>query len=348
MITEDNIENSLQTEIEALRYKFPNTQELYSEVCILLFFRHGITPTANKLYQLVRKGSMSAPVEALGKFWADLREKSRVRIENPDLPEELKIAAGDVVGALWANAQSLAQETLAHLRAEVHATVQDAEMRLREAEKLKETARQELQVATNTIEETRLRVRELEQALAGEAATRLALAAQLASAQQTAVEQQKAMEEARRDFSSELEKLRQALKVTEERYQAAESRALLEIDRERTIAAKLQKELELVRESTLEERGRHRDEIRTLHGEIGNQKQRYGYIEGELRAVGASKELLIAELVQERETVRDLSTRLTTTIRDAEVWQQKATDAQKELESLRIAKQRMPRKNMDK
>lgn len=59
---------------------FPDTQALYREVCVLLFFRHGITPTANKLYQLVRKGSMSAPTEALRTFWADLREKSRVRI----------------------------------------------------------------------------------------------------------------------------------------------------------------------------------------------------------------------------------------------------------------------------
>lgn len=42
------------------------------------------------------------------------------------------------------------------------------------------------------------------------------------------------MVDARRDFSSELEKLREALKLTEDRHKAAESRALLEIDRERT------------------------------------------------------------------------------------------------------------------
>ncbi|GAB3552032.1 hypothetical protein GCM10027343_37040 [Noviherbaspirillum agri] len=53
---------------------------------MLLFFRYGITPTTNKLYQLVRKGSMSAPAEALNKFWEDLRDKSRVRIEHRDLP----------------------------------------------------------------------------------------------------------------------------------------------------------------------------------------------------------------------------------------------------------------------
>ena len=56
---------------------------------MLLFFRHGIAPTANRLYQLVKKGSMNAPAEALARFWATLREKSRVRIEHPDLPAEL-------------------------------------------------------------------------------------------------------------------------------------------------------------------------------------------------------------------------------------------------------------------
>jgi hypothetical protein len=80
----------LSLDIERLREQFPHTQDLYREVCVLMFFRHGTTPTANKLYQLVRKGSMSAPAEALATFWENLREKSRVRIEHPDLPQALK------------------------------------------------------------------------------------------------------------------------------------------------------------------------------------------------------------------------------------------------------------------
>lgn len=49
------------------------------EVCALIFFRYGITPTGNKLYQLVRKGRMRASAKALATFWSDLHEKSRVR-----------------------------------------------------------------------------------------------------------------------------------------------------------------------------------------------------------------------------------------------------------------------------
>src|ERR1700675_787269 len=86
---------ALAAEIERLKAAFPKTRELYREVCALLFFRFGITPTANRLYQLVKRGSMSTPTQVLAEFWAELREKSRVRIEHPDLPAELQAAAGE-------------------------------------------------------------------------------------------------------------------------------------------------------------------------------------------------------------------------------------------------------------
>ena len=107
------LEPQLHAEIDQLRTQFPRTQELYREVCVMLFFRHGITPTANRLYQLVKKGSMSAPAEALTRFWATLREKSRVRIEHPDLPAELQFATGELAAALWTRAVGMAQDQLA-------------------------------------------------------------------------------------------------------------------------------------------------------------------------------------------------------------------------------------------
>ena len=106
----ENETNQIQAEVERLRAQFPDTQELYREVSALLFFRYGITPTANKLYQLVRKGSMSAPAEALNKFWETLREKSRIRIEHPDLPESLRDAAAAMLTTVWQQAQTQAKE----------------------------------------------------------------------------------------------------------------------------------------------------------------------------------------------------------------------------------------------
>lgn len=38
---------------------------------------------------------MGTPTGVLGEFWAELCEKSRVRIDHPDLPADLGAAAGD-------------------------------------------------------------------------------------------------------------------------------------------------------------------------------------------------------------------------------------------------------------
>lgn len=338
-----NTEVQIQAEIAQLREQIADTQDLYREVCVVLFFRHGITPTANKLYQYVRKGSMSAPAEALAKFWENLREKSRIRIEHPDLPGALKTAAGDLVATIWSQAQGAAEATLDSLRSDAKASIQDAEARLGEACAAKEAAERNLRDANDEIKLARSTIRELEQTLAGEVATRAVLEAQLASANQVVTDQHQAMAEARRDFSSELEKLRNALKVTEERHDASESRALIEIDRERTRAAKLQKELDLVRTSAAEMVSRHGDELRTLQDEIGNQKKSIGNFEGELRGANAARDQLVIELAHERASVLGLSTKVAAAIKETETWQHQAIDAQSELQALRAAQQRKAR-----
>src|ERR1700682_2531378 len=103
---------ALAAEIERLKAAFPKTRELYRAVCALLFFRFGITPTANRLYQLVRRGSMGTPTAVLAEVSGTLREKSRVRLERPDLPPDLQAAAGDLVAALWDKSTAAADAAL--------------------------------------------------------------------------------------------------------------------------------------------------------------------------------------------------------------------------------------------
>src|SRR6202521_1381528 len=112
---------ALAAEIERLKAAHPKTRELYREVCALLFFRYGITPTANRLYQLVKRGSMGTPTQVLGEFWTELREKSRVRIDHPDLPADLQAAAGELVATLWTRSTASAQAALETLRTETEA-----------------------------------------------------------------------------------------------------------------------------------------------------------------------------------------------------------------------------------
>lgn len=277
-----NIDTQIRNDIDALRETTDNTQDLYREACALLFFRYGITPTANKLYQFVKKGSMSAPAEALARFWEDLREKSRVRIEHPDLPESVKAAAGELVGRLWTEAQAEAQTSLSVFRHEADARVAEADAAREGAESDRRAAIDEIEHMHEALDVASERNLALERSLAAERAESESLRAQLVSAQQRLEVLETGLAEARREFSIELEKLRGALKGSEHRYEASEKRALLEIDRERTATAKAQRELAQVRQANADLVERQRNESAALQRELGDVRQKLGVAEGSL------------------------------------------------------------------
>ncbi|AYH43584.1 DNA-binding protein [Azoarcus sp. DN11] len=277
-----NIESEIREAIDALRDTTANTQELYREACALLFFRYGITPTANKLYQFVRKGSMSAPAEALARFWEELREKSRVRIEHPDLPDPLKAAAGELVGRLWNDAQAAAHENLSAFRQEADARVAAADAATRRVKHDWQAANDELEHLHEAIDQASERNLSLERAVAAERAEKEALARELSAARQLHQAHEAELSMARKDFASELEKLRDALRRAEDRYEATEKRALLEIDHERTATAKVQKELAQLRQANVDLIQRQRDELGALQRELGGVRQAFGAAEGSL------------------------------------------------------------------
>lgn len=286
----------LQAEIDDLRSKCADTQELYREVCVLLFFRHGITPTANKLYQLVRKGSMSAPAEALSRFWEALREKSRVRIEHPDLPEELRDAAGEVIGALWQRAQALAAESLAAARSEARAAVAAAGAEVEAAQGRAEANAQALAALQADFTDSQAQLKEASQALAREQGTRTTLERQLEAADQQRRELQRALEAARQGFERQLEEQRAAAMTADERHQADLRRALLDVDRERSAVAKLQKDLDQARRVTGEQADQHRAQSSQLQDELGQLRQKLGATEGALAEARGAGEALRAQL----------------------------------------------------
>lgn len=66
---------------------------------------------------------MGTPTAVLSEFWRELREKSRVKINHPDLPTELRDAAGALIAPLWERATATA-----------HAALLAAQARLQELE----------------------------------------------------------------------------------------------------------------------------------------------------------------------------------------------------------------------
>ncbi|MEM5403656.1 DNA-binding protein [Paraburkholderia unamae] len=275
----------LAAEIERLKAEFPKTRELYREVCALMFFRYGITPTANRLYQLVRRGSMGTPTAVLAEFWATLREKSRVRIEHADLPEELQGAAGELMGVLWTRATAAAQASLEALRLEVEEARRAAEGATAAVRADLSHTEVALEQRTAALLTAQVRIQELEQAQAAAVATRGALEAELAREREAGRERDTALTQARADFAAERDKLRASAELAETRWQAAEKRAQLEIERERTVNARLQRDAEAATQRAACKEESARAEIQALQTQLGDLRHQVGTLEGRLDAL---------------------------------------------------------------
>ena len=334
-----SIEAKIIAEIEALKAQDLETQDLYREVCTILFFRYGMTPTANKLYQFVRKGSMSAPAEALARFWSDLREKSRVRIEHPDLPEGLKAAAGELVASLWSQAQTSAQDGLVIFRQEAQEKVTESLQAVATADQACVAAEAESNQTREALRAANERILNLERDLAGERARTQSLEQQIESARHQQTTLEVALADARKDYSAELEKSRQELRRTEERLEASEKRALLEIDHERQMTVKGQRELLQLRNSSLENEEQLRIELAASKAELANVRQMLGVAEGKQDELRAGNEKHLEELAALRLTLGQQKTQLALLQREVEL----AQSAAKQLQESIASKPTMPK-----
>jgi chromosome segregation ATPase len=240
-------ENEILAEVDALKARFSDVKSLYREVCALLFFRYGITPTSSKLYQYVRKGSMAVPVEALGKFWDELRVKARVEINHPDLPPALATTAAEAIGEIWRQATAVARDELAAVREEVQAGLEAAQARVDQAnEALSQAGTREAelreQLAT-TLAATDAARSELE----AERRSHTATSARLLELQRHHDESKIQLERQREQFTKDLELSKQAAEAASAHLEAAERRAALEVEKERQARLKVEKAAEATR-----------------------------------------------------------------------------------------------------
>lgn len=237
----------MQREVDALRESAKDTRELYKEVCTLLFFKHGVTPTANMLYRLVRRGSMQTPCAVLNEFWANLREKSRVRVDAPDLPEAIRDNAVAMLGSLWSAALQEARSGFAALSEEVEAQREKArlEVEAAQAERADLTLKlSHAQTLAMGLEAELQRERERHQALEQlihKLETELGESREALT--QEVLSSRAALAAAQDRFAADLQALRSQAELAEDRMQASEHRYLTEIDRARTEIARLEKDL---------------------------------------------------------------------------------------------------------
>lgn len=242
-------ESELYVAVEKLRSEHSNTLDLYKAVAALLFFQYDSTPTTNRMYQLVRKGSMSAPAEALRLFWQELRDRSQVRMEEADIPLGLKQTAGTLFAQMW-------EESLQHAKQLTEQNNQAiyAQIALVQQEALqKET---QLRMMNEAHEHTLLQIEALMQDITHKD--------EIVQKQKIAYEQQEKQTDAllteKKWLENELERTAQLhkdqLQLSEQRAADMEKYARLEIERVRQETQKnlLQEQTRLQQQQTLYQR----------------------------------------------------------------------------------------------
>lgn len=305
-----SIETEIQTEVEALKARFSETKALYREVCALLFFRHGITPTTNKLYQYVRKGSMSAPADALDKFWDELRAKARIEVEHPDLPAELKATAAEAIAGIWRHAAAAARDELTCLRAEARADVANAQEDANEAHEAAEASKLEVFEAQRELHDAELLLKSTSDELEAERRAHAGSVARLQELQRLVDDLRMQLQRQQEAFSADLGKARETVEQANGRADAAERRALLEIDQERQARSRAEKQTEALRSQVSSVETRLRDSTQEHTEVIVHLQARSSTAEGAAAVASAESARLQAEN-------RDLAERLAAAERQA-------------------------------
>ena len=304
-------ESRLQVDIEELRERFPETRALYREVCGLLFFRYGVTPTANRLYSLVRKGSMGVPGEVLAQFWDNLREKARVKIDHPEMPEAIRQVAAQAVQGIWQAAAAAAADELANFRDTAECRAQEAEDQQHQAEVALDDARGQLALVEAELKATDMASAELQKNLNAERAAHAATEARLQEMRRQVEERDRQLAEARTQFSTELEHARQQVTQAEERAAGTERRVMREFDQERTLRQKSERAAEDLRQ-----------ELTTARADLQAASVRHADVAGRLQAEiqGLAQRLSTADTEREQRATElaSVRTELTDALRRAE------------------------------
>ncbi|KWF17833.1 DNA-binding protein [Burkholderia ubonensis] len=298
-------EQALLADIAGLRGRCTDTRELYREVCALLFFRYGVTPTANKLYSLVRKGSMGTPAEVLNRFWQDLRERTRVKIDHPDLPDAVKQVAAEAVLSIWHSASEASAAELAALRAEARHQAHEAEVARDQAVAEADAARQAVESTQTQLGAVRAQLAECGDALAAERQAHAATEARLQEVRRQLDEASTQLALVKAELGTEIERARERADVSDTRAQAHEKRALREIDQERTARQKSEHQLESLRAQFAAAKSELKDAAVQHAGAISALRTEMELVSQRAEALASQQQAMSKELAEARESLQD-------------------------------------------
>lgn len=236
-------EVKLIQDVERLRTQFPQTKELYREVCRLMFFSYGMQPTANKLYQLVRKGTMATPSQAVNHFWSELRDKKRLDVEQPGLPDSLREFASEALSALWKGALEVAKQNYQSKQVEIDGNHHANQHAVGQYKSQLKVLEQRCALQQRDLDNARKQLQEEEKRRLIDSQILVTHKESLVTLQNEKAALEGTLKNISDQFTAEINKLHAALKLADDRYNKLESKASVELDRERQRAYKFEVEI---------------------------------------------------------------------------------------------------------
>lgn len=152
----------IRDELETLRIQGARRQELSLHACKRLFFDLGIRPSMAAVRELTQTGSAGDIPKDIDQFWERIRHVSRVKVGVGAIPKALEDRAGELLGSLFEEAVAHARATLADEREEIHAQIQAAEQRARDAEIRQQASEDAVKRSESRAEAAWERIRALE------------------------------------------------------------------------------------------------------------------------------------------------------------------------------------------
>ena len=164
----------IRQELESMKTRGAHRRELSLHACKRLFFDLGIRPSMATVRELTQTGSASDIPKDIDHFWERIRETSKVKIGQGAIPPSLEEKAGELLGELFTHALGHAKEMLDAERLEIGATLEEARLRVRDAEVRQQALDEALQRSESHAQTAWARVRELEAEFASEQTQRTA------------------------------------------------------------------------------------------------------------------------------------------------------------------------------
>lgn len=231
-------DNEIRKQILEMMSQGLSTLEIYKKTCEILFFQHGVMPTPTRLYALVKKGSMTTPGKAIQEFLAQQREKGRLELEIPEMPESLKAMFTEALKETWRIASQISSATAREQNQEHQKEVNRFIQEIERLEIKNQALELRINEMTQVADEKDQHVSKLQQEIS-EGKSKLSLESnRLAIATDQCEELKKQLDKARRDFIAESHRMSLEHEQGLARLKDHENRALMEIERERQAANK--------------------------------------------------------------------------------------------------------------